>query len=136
MGGVIVPFIKGLVGHSDADVVLHAIMDAMLGAAGEGDIGDHFNPKDDQFKDISSSILAAKVMGILKKKKLRPLQINAVIVAEAPKLFNYKISIRKSLAKIFNVPASRVGLSVKTNEGFDAIGANKAIACMAVVGLK
>ena len=136
LGGVEIPHPKGLQGHSDADVALHAIVDAALGAAAAGDLGDHFSDKDLKNKDANSLRFVEKARQILKKKGFAMAQLDAVILAEEPKLGPHKHKIRKSLAAVFGVPLASVGLKAKTNEGFGAVGRKKAIACHAVVTLK
>jgi 2-C-methyl-D-erythritol 2,4-cyclodiphosphate synthase len=131
-----VPYPKGLEGHSDGDALIHAIVDAALGAMGEGDIGDYFSDRDEQFKGANSLLFINKVVALLKKKKLKISSIDAVVIAEAPKLSAYKDAMKKVIAKAFAVPVSRVGIKAKTNEGFGDIGKKKAIACYAVVSLK
>lgn len=136
LGGVTVPYPKGLVGHSDGDALFHALVDATLGAAAAGDIGDHFPDTDKRFQGMSGKRFAGAVTAILKKRGLRVAHMDAVIVAEAPKLSPFKESIRRNLAAAFGVPVAHVGLKTKTNEGFGAVGKNQAIACHAVVSLE
>ncbi len=135
LGGVRVPFHKGLYGHSDGDVLYHAIVDAVLGAAGEQDLGDLFSDKDPKTKGANSLLFVNKARGVLKKKRLKIVNIDAVILAEAPKLLGWKEKIRKNVAAAFGVTVSQVGVKAKTNEGFGAVGRNQAIACQAVVSL-
>ena len=136
LGGIEIPSAKGLLGHSDGDVVLHAIVDAVLGAAGEGDIGEHFSDKDGRFKNAASALFVKKAKEILKQKRLRVSHIDSTVVVEAPKLFDFKRRMREKIAKEFGITVSQVGLKAKTNEGFGAVGEKKAIACFAVVSLK
>ena len=135
LGGVPIPYSKGLKGHSDGDVLLHAIVDAALGAMGEGDIGDHFSDQDARYKNADSRIFIGKVATLLKSKKLKISMIDSTIIAEAPKLTQYKEAIKRSVAQMFGVPVSKVNIKAKTNEGLGAIGQKKAIACFAVVSL-
>jgi 2-C-methyl-D-erythritol 2,4-cyclodiphosphate synthase len=132
LGGVAVPHSKGLSGHSDADVLFHALVDAVLGAAGAGDIGEHFSNLDARWKGADSARFVSKTTEILKKKKMKIANLDAVILAEEPKLSPYRDQIRKSVAKAFGIPDSAVGIKAKTNEGLDAVGRKKAIACHAV----
>ena len=136
LGGVEIPHPMGLQGHSDADVVLHAIVDAALGAAAAGDIGEHFPDHDQGNRGKNSLRFVEKIRRILKKKGFAVAQMDAVILAEEPKLGPHKNKIRESLAAAFGVPPASVGLKAKTNEGFGAVGRKKAIACHAVVALK
>lgn len=136
LGGIGIPFPKGLVGHSDGDALLHAIVDATLGAMGEGDIGDHFPDGEKRTKGASSLLFVGKVKALLKHKKLKVSNIDAVIVAEAPKLAAYKDKMKRSIAKAFGAEVSRVGVKAKTHEGLGELGKNRAIACFAVVALE
>ncbi len=135
LGGVHIPYPKGLKGHSDGDVLLHAIVDAVLGAMGEGDIGEHFSDKNKKYKGADSLLFVNKAMKLLKKNRLKISSIDSTIVAEAPKLSGYKERMRKSIAQSFRVPVSRVNVKAKTNEGLGDVGRRKAVACFAVVGL-
>ncbi|MBP7216384.1 MAG: 2-C-methyl-D-erythritol 2,4-cyclodiphosphate synthase [Candidatus Omnitrophica bacterium] len=133
LGGVEVPFEKGLLGHSDADVLLHAIMDALLGAVGEGDIGELFPDTDQRYKDISSVALVRRVVKLLAKKGFRIVNLDTVIIAQKPNLTAFKSRIRASVARAFCVEEKRVNIKAKTNESMDAIGDQQAIAAHAVV---
>ncbi|MBO5888779.1 MAG: 2-C-methyl-D-erythritol 2,4-cyclodiphosphate synthase, partial [Clostridia bacterium] len=117
LGGVEIPHDKGLIGHSDADVLTHAIMDALLSSANLRDIGYHFSDKDAKYKDISSMILLEKVMKMLNAKGVKPLYVSAVIMAEKPKLIGYIPLITESLAKALNLPKEKVGIKATTLEG-------------------
>ncbi len=136
LGGVTIPSSKGLVGHSDADALFHAVIDAVLGAMGEDDIGTHFSDKDKRFKNADSALFAKKIREILKKKRLKVAHIDSTIIAEAPKLYDFKPMMRENLARAFGVPVSRVGVKAKTNEGFGPVGHHQAIECLAVVSLE
>ena len=135
LGGVEIPFSKGLTGHSDGDVVLHAILDAVLGAMGEGDIGEHFPSSDPKWKNAPSLLFVKKVNGLLKKRKLKVSSIDSTIVAEAPRLMEHKDRIRRSVAQAFDIPVSEVSVKAKTNEGLGDVGKQRAIACFAVAAL-
>jgi 2-C-methyl-D-erythritol 2,4-cyclodiphosphate synthase len=135
LGGVTIPYPKGLFGHSDGDALFHAIIDAVLGAMGEGDIGELFPDSDPKNKGVSSERFVRKVSEMLKKKRLRVAHIDSVVIAEAPKLGPYKAAIKKRIAAAFGLSASSVGVKAKTNEGFGPLGKNQAIACYAVVSL-
>jgi len=131
LGGIEVPFYKGLLGHSDADVLLHAITDALLGAAGLGDIGEHFPDTDKKYKDISSAVLLAKAAGLVRKKGFTIGNIDTVILLERPKLSTYKEKMREKIAQILNIPKANVNVKAKTNEGQDSIGEGRAIVAYA-----
>lgn len=133
LGGIEIPYAKGLLGHSDADVLMHAICDALLGAVSEGDIGDHFPDTDPEYKDIESSRLLEKVYEIVKSKGFQINNIDAIIIAEEPKLRMYKEEIRKNIASILKIDEDKIGLKAKTREGLGDIGKKKAIASYSVV---
>jgi 2-C-methyl-D-erythritol 2,4-cyclodiphosphate synthase len=136
LGGVKVPFKLGLDGHSDADALLHAIIDAILGAAGLPDIGGYFPPGDPKTKNISSGRMLAKAVLEMGKKGYRVVNVDSVVIAEAPKLAPYRERIRQTLARWLNIPASAIQVKGKTHEGLDALGQGKAIAAHAVVLLQ
>jgi len=136
LAGVRIPFKQGLLGHSDADVLLHAVCDALLGAAGLGDIGDHFPDSDIRYKNTASSYFAKKIFEILKRDGFKICYIDTVIIMERPKLASFKEAIRKSLANIFSLQPNQVSVKAKTNEGLGPVGQSKAIAAYAVVLLK
>lgn len=136
LGGVAIPHSKGLLGHSDGDVLLHAIVDAALGAAGLGDIGEHFSDREAVNKGRDSADFVRGARRLLAKKGLRVVQIDAVIVAEEPKLGKFKDQIRKSVAGCWGIAAADVNVKGKTNEGLDAVGRGQAIACHAAVLVK
>lgn len=131
LGGVEIPFPMGLTGHSDADVVLHAIMDAMLSSVGEKDIGHQFPNTDDSYKDISSVILAQKVKLILDKKLASVVSLSVAIVAEMPKISPYQERIVASIAAIFGLSKASVSLTATTAESVGEIGEGKAVAARA-----
>ncbi|MCL4558414.1 MAG: 2-C-methyl-D-erythritol 2,4-cyclodiphosphate synthase [Deltaproteobacteria bacterium] len=133
IGGIDIPYRKGLLGHSDADVLLHAISDAILGALSRGDIGTHFPPDDDAYKDMPGASILKKAMEIARKDGYDVQNIDAVIIAEEPKLSQYYDRIIDSVAGIAGVPPSSIGIKAKTNEGLDAPGRGEAIAAYAVV---
>jgi 2-C-methyl-D-erythritol 2,4-cyclodiphosphate synthase len=136
LGGVEVPFHKGPVGHSDGDALAHAICDALLGAAGLGDIGTHFPDTDPKWKDVSSLRFLERVRELLAEQRLRIAHIDAVIVTEKPKLGPHFPAMREALAKSLEISASAINLKAKTNEGVDAIGRGEAIAAQAIVTLE
>jgi 2-C-methyl-D-erythritol 2,4-cyclodiphosphate synthase len=136
LGGVHIPHPKGLEGHSDGDALFHAIVDATLGAMGEGDIGTFFPDTDKRYKGADSLLFVKEVVKLLKKKKLKLEHIDSTVIAEAPKLFDFKPKMRENIAKAFGVPVSRVGVKAKTSEGLGPVGKKKAVECLAVVSLK
>jgi 2-C-methyl-D-erythritol 4-phosphate cytidylyltransferase / 2-C-methyl-D-erythritol 2,4-cyclodiphosphate synthase len=135
LGGVEIPSDVGLLGHSDGDALLHAIIEALLGAAGLPDIGEHFSDKDARFKDADSRVLLGRVLDELASLGLRPVQVDASILAERPRLGAWKEKIKASLVDLLDLPADRVAVKARTNEGLDAIGRGEAIAvhCVALV---
>lgn len=133
LGGVEIPHDKGLLGHSDADVLTHAIMDALLSSASLRDIGYHFSDKDAKYKDISSMILLERVVEMLKDKGLKPLNVSAVIMAEKPKLAKYVPDITLSLAQKLHIPVSDIGITLTTLEGIGTVGREEGIASQAYV---
>ena len=136
LGGIAVPFAKGPVGHSDGDVVSHAICDALLGAAGLGDIGTHFPDTDPKWKGASSLVFLETIRGLLTERRLRIAHIDAVIIAEKPKLGPHFPAMRAALAKALGIEPEQINLKAKTNEGVDAIGRGEAIAAHAIATLE
>ena len=136
LGGVRIPFSQGLEGHSDADVLLHAIIDALLGAAGLPDIGHYFPPGDPATRGISSRKMLSKVVSELRRTGHRALNVDSVVVAEAPKVAPYREAMRRGIARALKIPPSDVQVKGKTNEGLGDIGAGRAIAAHAVVLLE
>lgn len=132
LGGLEIPYIKGLMGHSDGDALLHAICDALLGAAGEGDIGEHFPDTDPKYSDISSLELLNGVYGLLKKKGFGINNIDTVIVAKEPTLLPFKKQIKEKIAQALKINEENVNIKAKTNDGFGETGRKEAIACYAV----
>jgi 2-C-methyl-D-erythritol 2,4-cyclodiphosphate synthase len=135
IGGVEIPYIKGLLGHSDADALLHAICDALLGAAGAGDIGEHFPDTDPKYAGISSAELLREVAGKVRAKGFSISNVDTVVIAEEPKLLPYKTQIRKRIAEVLNIDEERVSVKAKTNEGLDQVGAKNALVSFATVTL-
>lgn len=133
IGGIEVPYEKGSLGHSDADVLLHAICDALLGALGKGDIGEHFPDTDPQYKDINSVILLEKVVRLVKNEGFVIRNIDTIIITEEPKLKNYKPEIRKKLSELMDLDQGDIGVKAKTMEGLGPIGNKEAIAAYATV---
>lgn len=135
IGGLEVPFEKGPVGHSDGDVLAHAICDAVLGAAGLGDIGKHFPDTDPQWKGSSSLLFLTHLRKLIGDQQSRIEHIDAVVILERPKLGPHFPAMRQALATALGVSAEQVHLKAKTNEGVDAVGRGEAIACYAVATL-
>jgi len=136
LGGVEIPCDKGLIGWSDADVLTHALMDALLGAVGMGDIGQHFPPGDPQYKDISSITLLKKVRDMLKDNGWYVGNIDAVVVAEQPKLADYRKKICSELAKALNIPSGKVNVKASTSEELGFVGREEGVASWATVLLE
>lgn len=136
LGGVTIPFEKGLLGHSDADVLIHAICDALLGAAGKGDIGKHFPDNDPAYKDISSLKLLRATMDILNKARYDIMNIDCTVFAQAPKLSPYREPMETIIAKTIDLDPNRINIKATTTEGLGVIGAGKGIAAMCVALIK
>ncbi len=132
LGGIEVPHAKGLLGHSDADVLIHAIIDALFGAAGLGTIGDHFPDSDKQYKDIASSILLKKTAELIKHRGFEVMNIDSVIIAEKPKLQTYLKKMSTHMAHVLEIPASHINVKAKTTEGLGFAGRKEGIAAEAV----
>jgi len=135
LGGVAIPFEKGLLGHSDADVLLHALCDALLGAAGLGDIGQHFPDTDNALKDISSTVLVARTFRMISDKGFSVNNVDATILAEAPKLAAHCTAMEASVAKLLKIEPGHVNVKATTMEGLGVVGEGEAIAAMCVAGL-
>jgi 2-C-methyl-D-erythritol 2,4-cyclodiphosphate synthase len=133
LGGVIIPHTRGLVGHSDADVVLHAITDALLGAAALGDIGDAYPDTDPKWKNADSRLFLAETVARLNQMGWKTVNLDVTIFAEEPKLGPAKTAIRNSLAHLLGLPADCVNVKAKTGEKVGHIGRGEAIGCHAVV---
>ena len=136
IGGVEIPFEKGLVGHSDGDLVLHAICDAALGAVCAGEIGEYFPPTKETKKGISSVFITKKILEIIKKKGASIVHIDATIVAQAPKMKPHYLEVRKSLNKIFKIGLGNISFKSKSHEGLGDIGKGNAMQAFAVVNVK
>jgi 2-C-methyl-D-erythritol 2,4-cyclodiphosphate synthase len=132
VGGVELPFDKGPVGHSDGDVLAHALCDALLGAAGLGDIGTHFPDTDPRWKGADSMIFLQHARRLLDEKKFTIEYVDAVVITEKPKLGPHFPKMRETLAKALGVETEKVHLKAKTNEGVDAIGRGEAIGSFVV----
>ncbi|MBI2956651.1 MAG: 2-C-methyl-D-erythritol 2,4-cyclodiphosphate synthase [Acidobacteria bacterium] len=136
LGGVEIPFGKGLAGHSDGDVLTHAVCDAVLGAAGLGDLGQHFPDTDPRWKDASSVVLLGRVVEMVVARDLQVAQVDTVLVAQEPKLAPYFEAMRAALARALGVEPARVNVKAKTTEGLEAIGRGEAMAAHAVALLE
>lgn len=135
IGGVRIPHNKGCVAHSDGDVLIHAVIDAILGAAGLEDIGSYFPPSEAEWKDVSSLILLKKTIELISKENYKVVQIDSVIILEKPKLLPYKKEIRTKMAEALNINYSDFNVKGKTKEGCDKTGRNRAIEALATATL-
>lgn len=133
IGGVEIPFEKGLLGHSDADVLIHALIDALFGATGKGDIGTHFPDTDPKWKNKSSIALLANAHEILLSDFYTIQNIDCTIICEAPKLAPYLEEMRENISDILGCGKNCINIKAKTNEGLDSVGRGEAIAAQAVV---
>ncbi len=136
LGGVTIDSTKGLEGHSDADVVIHAVIDALLGATGQGDIGVHFPSEDKKWKDISSLILLNHVFELINLKNYIIDNIDITIVLEKPKLLPYYTEMKINMAKILKINEDQINIKATTNEGIGIIGKGEGIAAFCVVLIK
>ena len=136
LGGVKIPFLKGLAGHSDADVLLHALCDGLLGALGEGDIGQHFPANDLSYKDISSLKLLTKVMELVIQKGYTVSNVDAIVLAEEPNIEPFKKDMKAEISDVLHMSLDEVNIKATTAEGIGSIGTGEAIAAYAVVLLE
>jgi 2-C-methyl-D-erythritol 2,4-cyclodiphosphate synthase len=136
LGGVVIPFDKGLLGHSDADVLLHALCDALLGAAGLGDIGQHFPDTEPEFEGISSMELLARTFQLVRAKGLCVNNVDATILAEAPRLDPHRSAMEANIASVLKLEPVDVNIKATTMERLGPIGQGEAIAAMCVVTLE
>ncbi len=136
LAGVQIPHERGLLGHSDGDVALHAICDAVLGAMGAGDIGQHFPDSDERYLGIDSSQLLRRVAALMRDEGWRVSNVDLTICAEEPRLAAHRHAMRSRVADLLGTPIDNVSIKAKTNEGLDAIGRGEAIAATAVVLLE
>jgi len=132
VGGVEIPHSRGLEGHSDGDVLSHAIADALLGAICAGDIGQHFPNTDESIRGISSIKILQRVSELLAEKKARAVNVDATVIAEAPRITPHIPAMRKKIAQAIGAPESRVSIKATTNERLGAIGRGEGIAAMAI----
>jgi 2-C-methyl-D-erythritol 2,4-cyclodiphosphate synthase len=135
LGGVGIQSPKGLDGHSDADVLLHALMDALLGAAGLNDIGHFFPNTDDKYKNISSLLLLEYVYKKLKKKSYKINNIDITVIAELPKIYPFSDGMKANISKVLNIPKQRIGIKATTNEKMGFLGRGEGIAVMATASI-
>ena len=135
LGGVEIPSAQGLIGWSDADVLTHAVIDALLGAAAMGDIGSHFPPGDPQYKDISSLVLLKRVRDMLKEKEWQVANIDATIVAEQPKLRDYIDGMRHKLSQTLDIATSLVSIKASTSEQLGFAGREEGMVAWAVAAI-
>ena len=133
LGGIEIPFEKGLAGHSDADVLVHAVCDALLGAAGLGDIGLHFPDTDPRYENIDSMVLLGETIKMVRHKTFRPINLDATIFAQSPKLFPYRGAMEARLSETLGIEANRINIKATTTEGLGIIGSNAGMGAMAVV---
>ncbi len=133
LGGVKIPHHLGLSGHSDADVLTHAIGDALLGAAGAGDLGTHFPDTDPAYRGISSLVLLQRILGVVREKGFTPVNVDASIVAQAPRLAPYIPEMISRLASVLELPPAAVNIKATTTEKMGFVGREEGIAAYAVV---
>lgn len=131
LGGAEIPFSRGLIGHSDGDCLIHAIIDALLGAVGEGDIGRLFSDTDPQYRDMRSTQLLENVMGRVREKKGKIHHLDCIVIAESPRIGPHIDRIKKILCPILKIEANDLGIKAKTNEGLGPVGKGEAIAAIA-----
>ncbi len=136
LGGVEIPYIKGLVGYSDADVLIHAVSDAILGAASLGDIGMHFPDSEPRYKGVSSASLLREVNDLIRRKRYRVNNVDVVVIAEEPKISAFRANMKKKISDILRIDESRISIKATTNEGVGSIGRGEAIASYAVATLE
>jgi 2-C-methyl-D-erythritol 2,4-cyclodiphosphate synthase len=136
IGGVHIPFELGLDGHSDADVLAHAVTDALLGAAGLGDIGEHFPDTDERWRGADSMQLLASVVQSVSDARLQIVNVDCTVVMEAPKLSPHRAAIRERLAGVLGLDLAEVNVKASTGEGMGFVGRGEGVAALAVVGLR
>lgn len=135
LGAVQIPYIKGLLGHSDGDALIHAICDALLGALALGDIGEHFPDTDPKYKGIASSKLLDAVKSLLDKSGFKISNLDVIIIAQEPPLMPFKKLIKEKICLLLDLEETVLNIKAKTNEGLGAVGNKEAIACYAVASL-
>lgn len=132
LGGIEIPYDRGLSGHSDADVLVHAVMDALLGAVGKGDIGRHFPDSDESYRGISSLVLLQRVMEMVTSEGFAVVNVDTVVIAQKPKLAPYIPQMISKIAPVLEVEPSRVNIKATTTEGLGSLGRGEGIAAQAV----
>lgn len=135
IGGIKIDSDVGTIAHSDGDVLIHSIVDALLGACGLGDIGEYFPDNDPQYKNANSSEFLKETLKLVHNKQLKIINIDAVIILEKPKLSSYKNLIRENIAKICNINLDKINIKAKTNEKLGYLGNSEAVACLCVCEL-
>jgi len=135
LGGEVIPYQKGLDGHSDADVLVHSLIDALLGAAGEGDIGQHFPDNDEQYKDISSLKLLGNTYEILKSNKLTINNIDVSVVIEEPRIAAFIRKMKNNIAQVLKTSSEKINIKATTNEKLGFIGRSEGVVSYCVVSL-
>ena len=133
LGGLRIPHSHGVLAHSDGDVVLHALCDALLGAAGLGDIGHHFSDSDPQWKGAHSARFVASVLALLRARRLAVANVDLTVLAQAPKIAPYREAMRRQIAQLLEVGVERVNIKATTTEGLGFLGRAEGIAAQAVV---
>jgi 2-C-methyl-D-erythritol 2,4-cyclodiphosphate synthase len=136
LGGIEIPSSTGLLGHSDGDALIHAVIDALLGAVGEGDIGVLFPDTDPRYEGVRSTGLLEAIVGFVRARGAEIVNVDSVIVAEEPKMGPHIPAMKTALAPILGVPPSAIGIKAKTNEGLGPVGEKRAIACSALALLR
>ncbi len=135
LGGVIIPFELGLDGHSDADVLVHAVADALLGAAGLGDIGDHFPDRDPSYKDASSLVLLELVGRKIRSEGFETINIDCTLILEKPVISGFKNKMKENIARVLSMDPGRVNIKATTSEGLGFTGRSEGIAACAAAGI-
>lgn len=135
IGGVEIPYERGLYGHSDSDVLTHAVIDALLGAAGLGDIGEHFPDTDERWRDADSIVLLEAVMEMTRAHGLRVVNVDCTVIMEAPKLAPHRQVIRERLAGVLGLELERVNVKASTGESMGFVGRGEGVAALALAGL-
>ncbi len=136
LGGITIPFDKGLAGHSDGDSLIHAVIDALLGAASLGDIGTHFPPGDPKYKDIASSILLGNIAHLLAEHSWRIVHVDATILAEQPRMRPHIDDMRRNIASVLNVGLEAVSVKASTNNTLGFIGRGEGIGALAIATIE
>jgi 2-C-methyl-D-erythritol 2,4-cyclodiphosphate synthase len=135
LGGVEIPYEHGLAGHSDADALAHALIDALLGAAGLGDIGEHFPDSDDRWRDADSMAMLESVLALLAERGLAVVNVDCTVLMQEPKLGPHRLAIRERLARRVGIDPARVNVKATTGEGIGFVGRGEGVAVVAIAGL-